>query len=80
MSRYQCYFLTSDRHIARERRIEAGDDLEALRKSRRALARESAYRAFELWQRDRRVGSELDGPPATEEGVGARRLRAVPPR
>ncbi len=63
---YQCYFLTLDRHIGQEACIEAESDGEALRISRWALAQQNQYRAFELWQRDRRVGCELDGPARTE--------------
>ena len=62
LPRYQCYFLTPDRHIARQRDIEATDDLEALKISCRMLAAGRRYRAFELWQEDRRVGSEFDVP------------------
>jgi len=64
MSRYQCYVLTPGQHIAREKRIIAADDSEALRKCRIAVSRLRSYRAFELWRGDNRIGSEFD-----EDGV-----------
>ena len=60
MPRYQCYLLTPDLHVARGKNFKAANDLEALRKSRHILDGQRLYRAFELWHRDHRIGSDLD--------------------
>jgi hypothetical protein len=47
-------------HVAREKKFEAPDDIEALRKSRLLVEEQSLYRAFELWHGDQRVGGDID--------------------
>jgi len=58
--RYQCYVLTPDLHVAREKNFEAVDDAEALQKCRLLVNKQGLCRAFELWHRDRRIGGDFD--------------------
>ena len=58
--RYQCYLLTPDMRVARERNFKAVDDAEALQKSRLVVNRQGLGRAFELWHGDHRIGSDFD--------------------
>jgi hypothetical protein len=57
---YQCYVLTPDLRIAREKNFKAVDDAEALQKSRLVVNRQVLCHAFELWHGDRRIGSDFD--------------------
>jgi len=60
MPQYQCYLLTPDLHVAREKNFEAADDFEAFQKSRLVVDGQGLSRAFELWLGDRRIGNEFD--------------------
>ena len=60
MPRYQCYLLTSDLHVAKQKNLKAADDYEALRKSRMVVDRQGLSQAFELWHGDRRIGNDFD--------------------
>ncbi len=60
MPRYQCYVLTPDLHVAREKDFEAADNAEALQKSRFVVNSRGLCQAFELWRGDHRIGGDLD--------------------
>jgi Leu/Phe-tRNA-protein transferase len=60
MPHYQCYVLTPDMHVALEKNLKAADDAEALQKCRLVVDKQGLCHAFELWNGDRRIGSNFD--------------------
>ena len=58
--RYQCYVLTHDLRVAREKDFEAAGNAEALKKGRLVVSGQGLCHAFELWHGDHRVGGDFD--------------------
>jgi hypothetical protein len=54
---YRCYLIDAQSHFARAEVIRCARDDEARLRARKLLAEKPDYRAVEVWEGDRRVGT-----------------------